>query len=1012
MKHTLFAVRSTVIAVAVLFLLAPASADAQYTVGNNWFVGINVAVDWSDPENPVVTCDGPTSVVEGTAVVSDTVTGLPLLITDGVSAWDGSQALIPGASSLGGGSSSSQSALIAPVPGNSNQLWLFTTPNNGGAVSAHRFDVSVPDGGASVSLVESLPAFASADDERVTTVGHANGTDLWLLYSNSSATTVRVYSRLISGTTVGAEQLAYTMLGSGNCHIGTLVGSPDGSKIGYGCHSTGPAMAFNFDNATGLGVSDIGTWPTPAYGVIFSADSRYMYTSQLLGSSITQYDMSTGLVSGTATVSAFAGSFAEAPDGHIYVVTYDLTSIARLEDQLIPLIQANVTEGHLTTPSCPYTIGLPNFGAFRVGIPPVCGDGEVTGLETCDDGDADSGDGCSDSCLVETGYVCLLPGVDCTDLDECMLETDNCAVDAACANTAGSFTCTCDAGYVGDGVTCDDVDECALETDNCSANAACSNTIGSFTCACDSGYVGDGVTCDDVDECGDETDNCSANAACSNTLGGFECACDTGYVGDGVTCDDVDECALETDNCSANAACSNTLGGFECACDSGYAGDGVTCDDVDECGDETDNCSANAACSNTLGGFECACDAGYVGDGVTCDDVDECGDETDNCSANAACSNTAGGFECACATGYVGDGVTCDDLDECTDETDNCDANATCSNTVGGFECACDVGYAGDGVTCGCDEGYAPDGDACVDVDECADETADCSDDAICTNTAGGFTCGCEDGFTGDGVECTDVDECADGTDDCGETDTCENTAGSFVCICSDVDADEVCDSEDVCVGDDASGDADLDGVCDDQDLCAGDDASGDADADGFCLLDADGEPVDCDDDNNTVFPDAPELCDGLDNACAGAVPDEEADEDDDGLSICEGDCNDQDPMSYLGAAEICDGVDNDCDGTIPADENDSDEDGVRVCEGDCDDAEALTNPGVAEVCGDGVDNDCNGAVDGEDEGTGCVDDVEGSVQGGAGCAAAPGRSGGLLWFAALAALVVTRRRR
>ena len=32
--------------------------------------------------------------------------------------------------------------------------------------------------------------------------------------------------------------------------------------------------------------------------------------------------------------------------------------------------------------------------------------------------------------------------------------TDNCAPEATCANTEGSFTCTCNQGYAGDGVTC------------------------------------------------------------------------------------------------------------------------------------------------------------------------------------------------------------------------------------------------------------------------------------------------------------------------------------------------------------------------------------------------------------------------------------------------------------------------------------------------------------------------------------------------------------------------------
>lgn len=36
----------------------------------------------------------------------------------------------------------------------------------------------------------------------------------------------------------------------------------------------------------------------------------------------------------------------------------------------------------------------------------VCGDGQITGLETCDDGDVIPGDGCSATCRVEAGYTC------------------------------------------------------------------------------------------------------------------------------------------------------------------------------------------------------------------------------------------------------------------------------------------------------------------------------------------------------------------------------------------------------------------------------------------------------------------------------------------------------------------------------------------------------------------------------------------------------------------------------
>ena len=40
-----------------------------------------------------------------------------------------------------------------------------------------------------------------------------------------------------------------------------------------------------------------------------------------------------------------------------------------------------------------------------------------------------------------------------------------------------------------------DFDECGNNTDNCSALATCHNTVGSFNCSCNSGYIGNGYVC-------------------------------------------------------------------------------------------------------------------------------------------------------------------------------------------------------------------------------------------------------------------------------------------------------------------------------------------------------------------------------------------------------------------------------------------------------------------------------------------------------------------------------------
>ena len=131
-----------------------------------------------------------------------------------------------------------------------------------------------------------------------------------------------------------------------------------------------------------------------------------------------------------------------------------------------------------------------------------------------------------------------------------------------------------------------------------------------------------------------------------------------------------------------------------------------------------------------------------------------------------------------------------------------------------------------------------------------------------------------------------------------------------------------------------------------------------DADRDGYPL------PEDCDDGLPEVHPEAPELCDGIDNNCDGTLGSGEVDADADGVLVCAGDCDDDDDGAYPGAPELCDGIDNNCDGAL--DESDLDGDGWRTCDGDCDDSDPTIHPGAAELC-DGLDNDCDGDV-GEDD--------------------------------------------
>jgi MYXO-CTERM domain-containing protein len=399
-----------------------------------------------------------------------------------------------------------------------------------------------------------------------------------------------------------------------------------------------------------------------------------------------------------------------------------------------------------------------------------------------------------------------------------------------------------------------------------------------------------------------------------------------------------------------------------------------------------------------------------------------CGDVCYFEHAEPLCQND----EClllSCDTGYG----------NCNGDTqDGCEADLNTFGHCGGCDQECNPGqvcHQGDCLD-SCPGGFTDCGGSCVDTDSHPDHCGGC--DSSCSVPNGIAVC--ESGACAVGECLPGFGDCINGYDDGCETElsspahcgTCDNACEfehaeaecvTGVCVLGDCippwdncnqSADDGCEENlqlseancGVCAN-----------QCNDDESCLNGECSfecADQDNDGFGD-EACGGP-DCDDDDATIYPGAPDPCgDGIDQDCDGEDLECICDDDDfDGHMdmACGGDdCDDSNGFIHPGAEEVCeDGIDQDCDGSdIACTCMDSDGDGFpsATCGGtDCNDNNRFIYPGSFDECGDGVDQDCDGLDKSCDSG-------------GCGCAGhQPARGSAALLSLGLAVAILRRRRK
>ncbi len=308
----------------ILFTSATILAQKQAAI---WYFGENAGLDFNSG-SPIAIHDGKMVTGEGCSTISD-ANGSLLFYSDGTTVWNKNHEVMPNGTDLKGHSTSTQSAIIVPSPGDPDIYYIFTAHYQvQDGIYYNIVDLSLDGGLGDITTKNSLLKNPAA--EKLTAVMHANGTDIWVLAHDWGNDAFLAYLVTPTGvvttpviSNVGFNMNYLTVGSDQHKAIGYLKASPDGTKMAV-CHRHVGAELFDFNSATGKLSNPLRLIEgnESYYGVEFSPSSSVLYISEVNGD-VSQYNLNAADIVASKLIitqpGEMGGGMQLAIDGKIYM---------------------------------------------------------------------------------------------------------------------------------------------------------------------------------------------------------------------------------------------------------------------------------------------------------------------------------------------------------------------------------------------------------------------------------------------------------------------------------------------------------------------------------------------------------------------------------------------------------------------------------------------------------------------------------------------------------------------